>query len=442
MKPIWEFFENLNEFVYAADMDTFEIVYMNKKMFHWLGFSSLGEVVGKKCYEVIQNCSEPCVICTNSELSPGQFKEWWHYNPRQKKHFVLKDTMVRWNRRRIHVQFAFDTSSLDWLHNSYQDLEAIVNEGLRIALAKPTPDQSIMALLEYLGKALGGERTYIFEKNESGRDDNTYEWTATGIEPQKENLQDLPPDICANWYNQFVENKNIMIEELEEIRESDPLQYENLKRQKIHSLVVVPLYENGKAIGFYGVDNPPPESLEYASNILQIAGHFMVSSLKRRNLMRELERMSYSDQLTKLGNRHAMRAFVKSKLEDCEKIGAVYCDITGLKEINDRDGHDAGDRYILRACESLESAFGGFGLFRIGGDELLALCPGIERSEMDERIALMKKVMKEKGVVMAAGAVWKCGGRYNLDQILTESEALMYKDKAAYYRAEGIDRRR
>ena len=34
---------------------------------------------------------------------------------------------------------------------------------------------------------------------------------------------------------------------LEEIKEAEPLQYENLKRQRIHSLVVVPLY-NGKKV--------------------------------------------------------------------------------------------------------------------------------------------------------------------------------------------------
>lgn len=61
---------------------------------------------------------------------------------------------------------------------SVQNIEAIINEGLRVALLEKTPDQSLEVLLEYLGKALDGERTYIFEQNESGGDDNTYEWVA------------------------------------------------------------------------------------------------------------------------------------------------------------------------------------------------------------------------------------------------------------------------
>ena len=180
-------------------------------------------------------------------------------------------------------------------HNmqSVQNLEAVINEGLRVSLLKETPDQSLKILLKYLGKALNGDRTYIFERSESGYDDNTYEWTADGVEPEIDNLQNVPPEVCASWYRNFSVGRHIVIERLEDIRKSDPLQYKNLKQQGIHSLVVVPLYDGSRIIGFYGVDNPPVKSLEYASNMLQTAAYFIVSSLKRRNLVRELQKQSY-----------------------------------------------------------------------------------------------------------------------------------------------------
>ncbi|RAZ93509.1 GGDEF domain-containing protein, partial [Klebsiella oxytoca] len=80
-----------------------------------------------------------------------------------------------------------------------------------------------------------------------------------------------PPEVCASWYRNFSIGKHIVINDLEDIRVSDPLQYENLKNQDIHSLVVVPLYDDDRIIGFYGVDNPPAKSLEYTSNMLQTA---------------------------------------------------------------------------------------------------------------------------------------------------------------------------
>lgn len=283
--------------------------------------------------------------------------------------------------------------------------------------------------------------SYIFEKNETGGDDNTYEWVANGITPEKDNLQNVPPEVCASWYQKFRENKKIMIEDLEDIREEDPLLYEKLNRQSIRSLVVTPLYNDKKVMGFYGVDNPPKEMLNYTSDMLQIMGHFITSSLKRRNLVTMLQQMSYSDQLTGFGNRYAMNEHIDS-IPDGESVGVVFCDVTGLKRVNDTQGHEAGDRLILRGCESLRRVFAGYELFRIGGDEFLTLCPGIEEEELKEKVEALKKDIQENSITMAVGAVWQKEGKKNIDRLLSESEKLMYEDKSAYYKAAGIDRRR
>lgn len=444
MEEIWKFFENMNEFVYVTDMDSNKLVYMNKKTLETYGFHSQEELAGKNCYEVLHGCSSPCAMCNNQELEVGFFKEWRYYNPILGKHLLLKDTMIEEDGRHYRVEIAMDITAQEWQNDmlrSYKSLEGIANEGFRVALQAPDPDQSIEIILEYLGKALKGERTYIFEQNQDGGDDNTYEWVANGITPEKDNLQNLPPEVCANWYQHFKEKKNILIEDLEDIREEDPLQYENLKRQNIHSLVAVPLYDERKIIGFYGIDNPPEKLLDYAENMLGIVGHFIISCLKRRSLLQELKDMSYCDQLTHMGNRFAMDEYI-AKMQHNESIGMVYCDITGLKKVNDTEGHQAGDRLILRACASLKRVFGDYGLFRIGGDELLALCSGIEEETLKERVEALKKDMSENSVTMAVGAVWQKEAGVDMDKLLTESEQLMYEDKAAYYKASGVDRRR
>ena len=317
----------------------------------------------------------------------------------------------------------------------------MVNEGLKVALSADTPDETIQIILEYLGKSLSGERTYIFEKNENGCDDNTYEWTAAGIKPEKDNLQNLPPEICANWYHCFDEGKCIVIQDLEEMRESDPLQYENLKRQGIHSIVVVPIYDKGKVIAFYGVDNPPPMLLEYTFSMLQIMGSFLVSCIRRRNLMRKLEALSYKDALTQLGNRFAMNNYVQ-QINKQHSIGIVYCDITGLKQENDTVGHQMGDQLILRASACLIKVFGDYGVFRIGGDELLVICSPIDQDTLAERVSRLRELMKENSVNMAIGTVWADKVSTDLDVLLRESEKQMYQDKAEYYRKSGIERRR
>lgn len=444
MSKIWTFFENMNELVYVADMDTYEFIYMNKRALESFGFHSAEEVLGKKCYEVLQHNSKPCAICTNQELKPGYFKEWRYYNPVLGKHFLLKDCMAEEDGRRCRIEFAMDISAQEAQNSAarkYHDLEKLVNEALRIALQAPTPDESVNILLEYLGKALRGERTYIFEKNETGGDDNTYEWTAHGVPPQKDNLQNVHPDVCANWYRMFSENKHIVIDDIEDIREKDPLQYEVLKPQNIRSLVVVPLHDDGKVIAFYGVDNPPRAYVEYASHMLQIMGHFITSTLKRRNLVRQLQEMSCLDQLTRFGNRHALKECIAG-MRHGESVGVIYCDVTALKQVNDTEGHKAGDRLILHACDCLRKVLGDHSLFRIGGDEFLVLCMRIGEKELAERVESLKTVLREDSVILAMGVSWSPDGAGNMDKLLTASENLMYKDKSIYYKTLGIDRRR
>lgn len=446
IENIWQFLENLNEYVYATDIETNELVYMNRKALDAYELKSLEEIKGRKCYEVLQKSSTPCGICNNDRLCVGAFEEWRYYNPVIDKYLLLKDTLIADSARKkkYRIEIAIDISeerSQNKVIQKYRDMGALVNEGLKVALSADTPDETIQIILEYLGKSLSGERTYIFEKNENGCDDNTYEWTAAGIKPEKANLQNLPPEICANWYHCFDEGKCIVIQDLEEMRESDPLQYENLKRQGIHSIVVVPIYDKGKVIAFYGVDNPPPMLLEYTFSMLQIMGSFLVSCIRRRNLMRKLEALSYKDALTQLGNRFAMNNYVQ-QINKQHSIGIVYCDITGLKQENDTVGHQMGDQLILRASACLTKVFGDYGVFRIGGDELLVICSPIDQDTLAERVSRLRELMKENSVNMAIGTVWADKVSTDLDVLLRESEKQMYQDKAEYYRKSGIERRR
>ena len=448
MKKVWEFFENLDEYVYVTDVKTNELIYMNRKTMETYGYHSLEQIKGKKCYQVLQNSSMPCKMCNNKILQPEHFQEWRYYNPILKKYLLLKDTLLHDEKtgKDYRIEMAMDVGEEVRQGNvieNFQNLETLINEGLRIALLAPTPDQSIEVMLEYLGKTLHGDRTYIFEKDERGYDNNTYEWVADGVVPEKEELQNLPPEVCAHWYKKFQDNRCVVIHQLEDIREKDPILYEVLEKQSIHSLVVVPLYDNGKVIAFFGLDNIAENiSFEYTQSMLQMTGYFFVSSMKQRNLVRKLQEISFHDQLTKLGNRFALEDYA-TQVDSRRSIGVVFCDITGLKRVNDSQGHIAGDKFIVDASECLKNVFGdqNNGLFRIGGDELLVLCPEMTKKMLKEKISDLRSYMAEANVTMAIGYVWKPDASASLDEVMTEAEMWMYKDKEAYYKRTGIDRR-
>ena len=251
----------------------------------------------------------------------------------------------------------------------------------------------------------------------------------------------MPPEVCAYWYSIFEEGHNIIIPDLEETKNTDPLQYENLKQQGVHSIVIVPLYDKGKAIGFCGVDNPPHTFLAYAHDMLQITASFLINCLRRRKLLAKLMDLSYKDALTKLGNRFALTDYLE-RLNREQSIAIVYCDITGLKAVNDNAGHGAGDALIINCGRCLEEVYHDCGVFRIGGDELLVVCPNVTQSAAEDRVALLREAMKEYAVNMAVGMVWKEKAPANLYPAVQEAETLMYADKAEYYRLSGIERRR
>ena len=94
MSKIWEFFENLGEYVYVADAETHELIYMNKKTLKSYGFQRLEEIIGLKCYEILQGNSLPGGMCNNEQLKPGFFKEWEYYNPLLRRELHIKDTRV------------------------------------------------------------------------------------------------------------------------------------------------------------------------------------------------------------------------------------------------------------------------------------------------------------------------------------------------------------
>ncbi len=429
---IWELYEEMGEIVYVADMDSNEMVYMNRRAREVYGIGSVEEFKGKKCYELLSGSYRPCALCSNKKLKPGYFLEEIRYHPLLKKKFSVKQTMLEEDGRRYRFEIAIDLSAWDQRSREYEANAIMVNEGLRVSMSEHTPEASISVLLAYLGQALKSERVYIFEESGKGTFDNTYEWCADGVIPQKENLQDVPYEVVSKWYERFHSGENVIIKNLESIRENEPEIYERLKPQNIQSLVVSPLVSEEKIIGFYGVDNPPERFLENITALFQILGHFMVSLLHRRNHVKKLEDLCFLDQLTGIGNRHAMNKYV-AVLEPEKSIGILFCDVTGLKRANDTMGHSEGDKLLIRACECLKEEFQEYALFRVGGDEFLVLCAGIEEEELLEKAERVRLEMCRRNANMAIGCVWREDGSEDMDKLITQADDLMYMDKRAWY---------
>lgn len=444
MTDIWDFFENMDELVYAADMDTYDLVYMNRRGREQYGLTSPDQYKNRKCYELLQNGSSPCAMCTNDRLCPGKFFEWSRYNPIVKRTYILKDTMLIKDGRRLRIELTIDMN----IHQRERltieeqtDTEALVNEGLRFALAAETPVRSIDILLQYIGQSFKGEKACIFERNSRNTFDNTFEWCSNQTFSEKDMLKDIPEHLFGSWIQAFNRNENVVISDIEAIRKTDPDTYSLLKLQNIHSLVASPIMDGRKLIGFYGIDNPPPRLLNHISFILQLFGHFISSLLKRRDLVERLENLSFYDQLTGVQNRHAMNELLSSISQE-SSLGILYTDVMGLKQINDTQGHQAGDQALIRCSRCLMEHFPQNTIFRVGGDEFLVLCENWTQEEFEQAVDKLKNDMTEGVSLMAVGSVWLARCDENTEKYISDADSRMYENKRAYYQTKGHDRRK
>lgn len=438
MSKIWEFFENLDEMVYVSDIDTYELVYMNRHLRQSLGLDDNTEYRGKMCYQVLQGADQPCPFCTNCQLEEGKFVSWVHQNPVMDKRVLLKDTLVRQDGRSYRMELAIDTNSeaARKAPYYYARSETILNECIQQIFSTALAEESIHILLSYMGKTFSCDRAYIFEFYDNGIASNTYEWCADHAAPQIDFLQDVPMSAIDWWISLFSEDQVTIIRDLEEIRSQYPESYAILRPQNISSLAVGPIKDEGKIIGFIGVDNPDRQMMAMIEPFLNVIGYFTSTLLRRRDLITRLNNLSYHDQLTGALNRHALTEQYGDLPMD--SVGIIYCDITGLKNVNDSQGHEAGDALICHCYDLLRQASQTCQVYRTGGDEFVVLCPNCKREELEFKVKRLQKKVFDDPYHIAVGYAWSDEQPLNLEKLIARADEIMYQDKREYYRIYGM----
>ena len=162
--------------------------------------------------------------------------------------------------------------------------ELIINKALRSAFEYDTPDDQINEFIRFFGKHIGSERFYIFEDAlKEHVTNNTYEWCAPNVTPQINELQGVDMDIIKWWYDSFDQGQNVVITNVEDLKEPYPISYDILKMQNVENLAVSPLRYKDQITGFFGVDNPPKGDFKRLSEFLDMIGTLLISLLKVRN---------------------------------------------------------------------------------------------------------------------------------------------------------------
>ncbi len=423
----------ISELIYVADLENYDLLFINDTGRKTFGVSSLE---GQKCYKVLQGRDSPCDFCTSPLLKPGENYTWEFTNPITQRHYLLKDRLFQWDDRPARLEIAFDITKAEEEKQALKnmlDAEQMLMECVRVLYREHDLNQSIPAVLEHLGRFLNADRAYLFLERQN-RLYNDYEWCAQGVAPQKELLQELPLSAIDSWRSAFDRQECAIFEDVETLRADYPDTYELLQKQSIHSLVAAPLEQDGRLRGCIGVDNPPPERIRSLAPLLQTLCYFVSITFSRTENELQLSQLSYYDTLTSFYNRNRYIEDSEALARSGGSVGIVYLDVNGLKDINDQHGHAIGDRVIVECARKMREVFQNADYYRIGGDEFVVICPGIERDAFERRVAELRGRFQANSLCKAAiGAQWDTQFS-DLQQIIAKADQKMYEDKKDFYR--------
>ena len=149
-----------------------------------------------------------------------------------------------------------------------------------------------------------------------------------------------------------------------------------------HLYFFVPIYFESYVCGYIVMTDRPDWLREWYFHVCESRFNGALISYCRNMqltaLNTKLSMLMEKDSLTFVKNRTAYDRYVK-KLEsamasgDFEPFAVVCFDLNNLKSVNDELGHEAGDEYIKKFCKLICNTYKHSPVFRIGGDEFVAI---------------------------------------------------------------------
>ncbi len=225
----------------------------------------------------------------------------------------------------------------------------------------------------------------------------------------------------------------------------DPLAWHPL------DLLLAPLHgEAGELVGILSVDLPPEgrrpsQLLRELLEMFTIQAGIAIAAVEMRERYRQeraareelLLDLASRDALTGLPNRRALTEALSSTVTACRdsgRTGAVlFCDVDGLKQLNDRDGHAAGDAALQAWARELEERVrDGDLVCRVGGDEFVVVADDLspaESAELAERIREPRRSGNDLAGLALSVGVAVVDGRLEPTEVVEHADRAMYADK-------------
>jgi diguanylate cyclase (GGDEF)-like protein/PAS domain S-box-containing protein len=173
--------------------------------------------------------------------------------------------------------------------------------------------------------------------------------------------------------------------------------------------------------------------------------HDNSSRIAARTVIEKLRKLAMIDPLTGLANRRYLDKVIESKTDEMKRynlnFGLVFIDIDHFKRINDKYGHEIGDRVLSNVAQNLSTVIRSSDIIgRWGGEEFIAVVLNLGRKELEVVADKMRKSVEDMETVSDNGGPVKvtislgatlASSSDGLDKsgILKKADELLYASK-------------
>jgi PAS domain S-box-containing protein len=197
-------------------------------------------------------------------------------------------------------------------------------------------DTMIDRALQLIGEFVQADRSYIFQYFDNQQFmNNTHEWCAEGIVPQKKRRQQLPSDNFTWSIRKLEQNNVIIVSRLSDLPAEAVSEKEMFEMQDIKSLILIPLVSSGVPVGYIGFDAIRQEQQwhETSESILALAGGIIANALQRKQVEMLIQQELHL--ALKLSAAHSFEETVEHCMKTAIKISDMDCG--GIYLLNDAD---------------------------------------------------------------------------------------------------------
>ena len=426
-----ELFDKMEFSVVIIDPDTHELLYMNQAQRQELGLLPDAPLTGKTCYKTLAGNNAVCEICYEDKLRPNACFTNIYHNPVTATARLLCHTLVPWNGKPCHFCLCIDLDYYMQRHKTNEQVlfqELSVNDIIRAGMYELNPENGLRKMMNRLGGLLRADHVLIAE--EIGTSIHfSYLWETQTTVPFSRKIKPFPRKDIQPLYERFIREPVFTIDDVEQFCHESGYapRLPNLQR-----LIFARLRLDDHIYGYLEVVNPAPEQMEKALPLLRALARFFSILLRNRNLMQRIDRLSKVDPLTGVMNRRGLLDALKDLPSGMYAF--FFGDLNGLKETNDKLGHDAGDRLIQSAASVFVHSCPTNAVFRMGGDEFLMIEAVQDEQEASAINDRLHDRFRTAGISISLGFSKAALPAANIDTVLAEADCHMYKEKVEHHK--------